>query len=419
MKKSSLLLLFLFILPLFCGAASPQKKVQKLVPPPIISKWQTERPKVVETGAFTSIEVPPVKSRNKTPSAADKVTESGKSFSWKPSPLLSSTIRIADLTGAALSEDGTLAVISERIGGEGKANSTRFILVDIPNCRIAGGFVIPEMLISKIAFVPGSHSEVLGIRSGFAPFKVKEGIVKIDLKEKNIADAFDSPAGKIISFAADNKGKLFFTAEGEKSFFEGETDSFAVEALQVKSRITAPRVCAADGMCIVYGKEGVEVFRKDGKRWIPDEEVIKAPSETFAPVNCQVIDPAIFGVCFSGKNGNDAWYLQGKNFRKLKERISGIVAWDGKEKLLFVEIASNSRVCVFNMPEAAENVKPATPNRLRPANRNGTFALLHVPVFKQKMLHIDNRGNLFLLDYSRLIRWKKSTVYIADKTAFR
>ena len=37
----------------------------------------------------------------------------------------------------------------------------------------------------------------------------------------------------------------------------------------------------------------------------------------------------------------------------------------------------------------------------------------------EKMLHIDNRGNLFLLDYSRLIRWKKSTVYIADKTAFR
>ena len=88
-------------------------------------------------------------------------------------------------------------------------------------------------------------------------------------------------------------------------------------------------------------------------------------------------------------------------------------------KLLFVEVASNSRVSVFDMPEAAENVKPATPNRLRPANRNGSFALLSSPALKKQMVQIDNRGNVFLLDYSRLVRWKKSSVYIADRTAFR
>ena len=351
--------------------------------------------------------------------AADAVSEKGKKFTWKPSPLLSSAIRIADLTGAALSADGSLAVIAERVGGEGKANSTRLIMVDVPNCRIAGGFVIPEMLVSNISFLPGSQNELLGVKSAFEPFKVKEGMVRIDLKERNVVDAFDSPHGKVLSYSAGEKGYSFFPVAGGSALFALNIVAYGYDQLKVKCRISAPRVCAAGKKLVVYGKEGVEVFRKDQGRWIPDEEIIKAPSPSFAPVNCQVTDAEQLGMCFLGNSEEDAWYLQGSSFQKLKERISGVFSWDKGEKLLFIEVASNNRVSIFNMPEAAENVKPATPNRLRPANRNGTFALLNAPGLKKQLLHIDNRGNLFLLDYSRLIRWKKTSVYIADRTAFR
>ena len=402
--------------------SSSEGKKQKLVPPPIVSKWKKERLQVLQTGEFTVLDVPEKavsdKKKPQKKCAADAIAVKGKKFEWKPSPLLSSTIRVADLTGAALSSDGSLAVIAERMGGEGKANSTRIICIDIPNKRIADGFVIPEKLISSISFVPGSQSEVLGIRSGFEPFKVKPGLVRIDLKSRAVTDSFNTPGNREITSFSANEKSVFLTLAGSSSFFELDIDSFATVPVNVASRIPAPKVCVAGEKIILFGEKGVEIFRMDEKRWIPDEEILKAPAR-FTAAHCQVIDPAAPGLCFTGQSEENAGYLQGNTFKALKERVSGLTAWDPGTKLLFIELVSNSMISVLNMPEAVENVKPAAPNRLRPANRNGSFALLTAPGLKQQMIQIDNRGNVFLLDYSRLVRWKKSSVYIADRTAFR
>ena len=71
------------------------------------------------------------------------------------------------------------------------------------------------------------------------------------------------------------------------------------------------------------------------------------------------------------------------------------------------------------MPDGAENAKPVTPNRLKPANRNSSWNLLRAPAMKDQMVQIDNRGNVFLLDYSKVSRWKKYVIYIADRAGFR
>ena len=99
--------------------------------------------------------------------------------------------------------------------------------------------------------------------------------------------------------------------------------------------------------------------------------------------------------------------------------ISGISLWDGQQKNFFAEVAANSKIVIFQMPEGSPLEKSATPNRLRPANRNGSFAFLGNRALKEKIVQIDDRGNVFLLDYSKITRWKKYVVYIADRTGFR
>ena len=423
MEKKVRFLLLVCALALSCGAAPSDKRgrVTKLAPPPIFSQWEQKTLQVVETGEFSSMAVPEEKKgkKNSSPNSADLVSEKGKKFFWKPSPLLSSTIRVADLTGAALSQDGSLAVVTERIGGEGKANSTRVLLFDISKCRLAGGFVIPKERLSSIAFLPNVKSELIAVRAHFAPFKTQNGVVRIDLKERKIVDFFDAPGNRsVTSFVFGKKGKLYFTVAGAPMLYEMEQDSFAVEPTAIKSRLASPKVCVAGELLIAYGKEGIETFRKDEGRWIPDETLHTFP-EPFVPEKCTVTDGNVPAICFSGAFGEDLWYYRKGSFRKLQERISGISLWNEQQGLFFSEAAANSKIMIFQMPEGATQGKGATPNRLKPANRNGSFAFLGTPALKNKLVQIDSRGNVFLLDHSRIARWKKDIVYIADRAGFR
>ena len=144
----------------------------------------------------------------------------------------------------------------------------------------------------------------------------------------------------------------------------------------------------------------------------------KAPAK-FACHNALVIEPTIPAICFTGKFEEDCWYFTKDTYKKIKERTSGAMTWDSRGKIFFAELAANAKVTTFQMPEAVEAPKPAAPNRLKPANRNHSFALLRVPVLKEKMVQVDSRGNVFLLDYTKMSRWKKYVIYIADRAGFR
>lgn len=427
MKYKVLMSLLAGLCAFHCSAAPKTDAVlgKKLAPPPIVSRWKEVRVKVLETGEFSSMTLPAETKKRKrktgkktAPTTADLVTEKGKKFFWKPSPLLSSTLRVADLTGAAISEDGSLVVVAERIGGEGKANSTRLLFFDVQRHRLAGGFVLPEVLISSIAFCRNSQTEIFGIRSRFTPYNVKDGLVRIDLKSKRIIDSLDSPAGAITSFATAGNGKLFFTVSNSPAVYEQDADSFSVVPRRIKSRLSSPRICVMPRILAAYGKEGVELFRMNLGRWIPEEK-LHPFTDSFVPVSSRVIDPALPAICFAGAYEEDLWYFRNGKLRKLKERTSGIQVWDQGAMLLIVETASNNRVFIFTMPEGTQMEKAVTPNRLRPANRNGSFAMLKAPALKSKLVQIDNRGNVFLLDYTRPARWKKSIVHITDRTGFR
>ena len=175
---------------------------------------------------------------------------------------------------------------------------------------------------------------------------------------------------------------------------------------------------AVRGWIVRYETEGIEILRNGQENKKETANFFKAP-ERFSCLKATVVDPRLPAVIFSGNFEEDCWYFIGNTCKKLKSRVSGVQSWDSLNKLLFIELAANAKVAIFQMPEARENAKPAAPNRLKPANRNHSFALLSVPALKNNMVQIDNRGNVFLLDYSKMGRWKKYSVYVADQAGFR
>ena len=191
MFKKNFFLLLAVMMSLASSAAEKKSSLPKLAPPPIIMNFAKERHEVTATGEFSSLPVSVVsKGKVKAPasSAAALLTEKGRLFTWKPSPLMSNTLKNADLTGAVLSADGTLAVLTERIGGENNPNSTRFVLFNIPEQCIARGFILKEVLIDSAAFIPGSKTEMIAIRRSSSFFNTRSALVRISLRNKEIMD---------------------------------------------------------------------------------------------------------------------------------------------------------------------------------------------------------------------------------------
>ena len=423
MFKKGLFLLLAALLQ-YSAEAAPGKQGKnlfpQLTPPAIVTRQEEERPQVKLTGEFSSMPIPArkdTKSQAPAGSSAAMLTQRGMKFNWKPSPRLSSTIRSADLTGAAISPDGTLAVIAERVGGEEKPNSTRILLFNIPERSIAGGFLLNETLVSDIAFT-GSKMEIAGISHASPFFKTGNALVKINLKQQKITAKSAPVKGEFTSWEPASGGRIFCTLKGSSEIFEYDLNELSAAPTVFKTKITAPRICVAGKTLAAYGREGVEIFRQDEGRWVADEEICKAP-ENFKPLKALVIDAAVPAICFAENFEDSLWYFRKDTFKKIKERISGIQLWDNERKIFFAELAANGRISMIQMPEAEETEKPAAPNRLKPANSNSSFALLKAPSLKNQMLQVDNRGNLFMLDYSRPARWKKFPVSIADEAGFR
>ena len=418
----ALLFLLTVLLCLPGGAAEKNaRRNTKLVPPPIISRFKEAPVTVAETGEFIALpteSTAPEKGKQKPNASVSQLREKGKKFIWKPSVQRSSPTRKADLLGAALSHDGKVAVAAERVGGENNPNSTRFVLFGVEEAAVINGFTLDKELISSIAFLPGSSTELIGIRRRSSFFKTAEAIVRISLIHKKITEFSKIPAETFTSFAFGPGQKLFCTAENSSEISVYDLNDLSASPEKIKTSLSSPLVCFAQNLLIAYGKEGIEVFRKGPSRWNADEKFHKAP-ENFAPSGAVVTDASVPAICFPGRFSETLWYFRKDTFVKLKERTSGLCFAGSQKDLFFAELAANSQLALFKMPDGSETGKPQRPNRLKPATRNGTFLYLSSPALKNKVVQIDDRGNVFLLDHSNLTRWKKSSVYIVDNTGFR
>ena len=321
--------LFVLLLPglLFSGlsGAPPRKKSgdrPKLAPPTIVTSFSEERPQVRPTGEFSEMPMPAPKGKKKgkADTSAALLGLPDRDFVWKPSKLTSSAIGTADLTGADLSADGTMLVLCERVGGEGKANSTRLIFIDIGEERIAGGFLVPEKLLSSIRFI--SPVEILAQRHPFEPFKVTSGLVRVNLKTRKITDETTAPQGTrgFTSFARCGK-KLICTAEGSDFLYEYALEDLSAHPLKIKSGLTSPLVCACGNGIAAFGPDGVRLFDYKRDKLTPAEHISKAP-EGFTPRRAVMIDAVIPAIVFAGGSGEGVWYFRGGNFRRLAERGS-------------------------------------------------------------------------------------------------
>ena len=418
--------LFVLLLPglLLSGlSGAPQRKnpgkTPKLAPPTIVTSFSDERPQVRPTGEFSDMSMPAAKGKKKGKSdtTAALLGVPDRDFVWKPSQLSSSAIATADLTGAALSADGTLLVLCERVGGEGKANSTRLVFLDVREKKISGGFVIPEKLLSEIRFIDNSPVEILALRHPFEPYKVTGGLVRVNLATRKITDQTDIPPGTrgFTSFAQCGK-KLICTAEGSDLLYEYPLDDLSSPPLKVRSGLKAPLVCSCGGGIAAFSSDGVRLFDYKQGKLTPAEQICKAP-EGFSPRRTVMIDAAIPAIVFAGETGESFWYFRGGNFRRLAERGAGVAFFNGKDKL-YAGMEAGAKIVTFQMPEGRETGRPIPINSLKPSTRNSTLGFFYVPALKGAFLLLDSRANLFLVDPSRS-RWKKSIVYAPDRNAVR
>ena len=421
MKRLFVLLLTGLLLAGLFGAPPRKNTVKgpKLAPPPIVTNFSEERPQVRPTGEFSEMSMPAAKGKKKGKggASADLLGVPNRDFVWKPSKLTSSAIGTADLTGAALSADGTLLVLCERVGGEGKANSTRLVFLDIREEKLSGGFLVPEKLLSSIRFIDKSPVEILALRHPFEPYKVTSGLVRLDLKTRKITDQTAAPPGTsgFTSFAQCGS-KLICTAEGSDSLYEYAFDDLSAPPLKIRSGLTAPLVCACGSGIAAFSPDGVRLFDYKRGKLTPAEQICRAP-EGFTPRKAVMIDAAIPAIVFAGGTGEDVWYFRGGTFRRLAERGSGAVFFNGKDRL-FAGMEAGGKIVTFQMPEGRETGRPIPINSLKPSTRNSTLGFFHVPALKESFLLLDSRANLFLVDPSRS-RWKKSILYAPDRNAFR
>ncbi|MBR2374452.1 MAG: hypothetical protein IKA87_09520 [Lentisphaeria bacterium] len=402
---------------------APGKKAgpvfNKFAPPMIMTSFAEERPKVVPTGEFSSFPMPAASTAGKKTQTclAARFSSSNTGFIWRPSKLSSSAIGVADLTGAALSSDGSLAVISERIGGENKPNSSRFLLFNIPEKRLAGGFEIPELLLTDLQFADTAPGFILAIRHKSHHFKTIDGIVKIDLKTKKISDAADSTDGAVSSFTILGD-KVVFTVHDSSDLYIADLNDLSGSITNIPTKLRSPRVCSTSGLLAAFDRSGLELFKKRNGSYASTGKIFKAPEDFDSPLKAMIIDPVLPAICMIGASEKPLWYFYGNKFRKLKNLCAGFFTFDSNSKFFYVGLASKAKIAMFRMPEGIEEARTITPNRLRPSNRNGSYALLSTPALKESLIQIDNRGNVFLLG-QRKKSWRKNTIHIADKTGFR
>ena len=149
---------------------------------------EISRPTIKATGTWEKIASPGIINNANTPPGmlAYAVAENNCIFNWVPS---NDSVRIAgqaDIMDAILSQDESLLVVAERLGGANQNNSTRLVFVNILNNKLCGGFEIPERRIIKLFNLPGQNGRILALQEGQSAFQNSNALLNIDIRRKQV-----------------------------------------------------------------------------------------------------------------------------------------------------------------------------------------------------------------------------------------
>ncbi|MBQ7207991.1 MAG: hypothetical protein IJS01_09365 [Lentisphaeria bacterium] len=382
---------------------------------PVIRMEETdERPKVAETGKLTEFESSG-KSSSPRGSAAGRLA-AGKDFRWTPSQIEGRATGGADIREILLSADESLLVMAERIGGENKPNSTRFILVSLRDKKIIRAVTLKERRITAAAFIPGTDT-LIAAESAQPEFGRDNALVRIDLKRGKISAPSRSEEAPVTSLCTDGE-KVWYTVKDSTMIRELRLDAFSAEPGSVRTRATDPRVSLSpDGSRLVaFGKGMCEIFKTSADNLAALQQSFETAG-TFSPAQILVLDDRASSLVLVEPAKQAALYLNGSS-KTLTEKCGPVAAFFKEENMLLLGLLKNDAIAKIPLPGAEPEGKPVVPGKLKPASRNGNLKLLALSGTPARAVLVDSRANVMLLEITKR-RWKKTPVLTVDKTGFR
>ena len=405
MKRKFLLLAALFQFLLAAGPAVPVIRMEQA----------EERPQVAETGKLTEFSLGTAEVSAPGGTAAGRLA-AGKDYQWQPSQLTGRATGGADLADMILSPDESLLVMVERVGGENKPNSTRFILTSLRDRKIIRAVTLAERRISHIAFIPGSN-RLIASEDAQSEFNRKNRLVTIDLRQGKILAASRPESSPLTSLCTNGK-KVWYTVEKSGLIRELALDALGAEPEKIRTQAPEARIIPSpDGkMLISFGGEKCERFKinADG----PATLYHACDTErNFSPVQAVSLNDDGSHLLLAEPAGRAILSLNGSS-KTLTEKSGAVAAFFKKENTLLLGLLKNDAIVKIPLPAAEPEGKPVTPGKLKPASRNGNLKLLPLAGSPIRAVLVDTRANVMLLEITKR-RWKKTPILTVDKTGFR
>ena len=372
---------------------------------------------VTPTGLFTVTdnETPRKTQKAQKSSLASRLTQTGKDFFWKPSQIEHKATGGADLTDACLSQDESLLVIAEKIGGTNKNNATRLILFDLKNKRIAAGHLLKKRRITAIRFLPGTD-QLLAVQEEQPVFGNKNAVIKVDLKTGEVTASSLSAPGKITSFCSNGR-KVWYTVENVKQIFELSAGDLSASA-GISTAVSAPKAALSpdNSHLVVYGNGPAEIYAVAGNRSAGLAETADLPG-TQKDAICLVLNNKASQLLFVEPEKKVVFVQNGVS-RTLVEKNTALSAYFPKHNALLQGVEKLNAIVNIALPGGDQTEKPLQPGKLKPLSRNANWALLPLSAKNIKAVLIDHRGNIMILEKTKR-RWKKYVLLTVDKTGYR
>lgn len=404
--KHRFLLTWLLFSGLLCASATT---------PVIHMEQEDSRPQVAETGRLDAVSMPGVRNNSGVPrgSTAGRLAVNGYEFNWTPSQQSGKATGGADLLSAALSDDETVLLLTERIGGKDKPNSTRLILINIRSGKIIRSTLLKERRIAEARFIPGTD-QLLAIQHAQKEFEMPEALVRIDLKTGRVIARSKPAGGELLSFCTDGS-KAWYTVKDQEYIYELDLAAMDQEAQAIRSRITGSRLIITPDMqtVIAFGKEKIEKFKVSAEQKLALIQTIDI-LPGFAPTQALAADDSGFQL-FLVEPDKKAVLYKGSSPTEADMKPASFHTIYRKDNTLFYGILKHNAIGKIALPGISISGRPVVPGKLKPVSRNVTWKMFALSTSPCKILLIDTRSNISMLEVTKR-RWKKSNILLVDKT---
>ena len=226
------------------------------------------------------------------------------------------------------------------------------------------------------------------------------------------ADAVESvPAKTPILSAVSDGTRTWFTCRNTPYFLRLENGAFQAAPQRQRTLISDPRLLITiDRKHLhLFGQGRVEFYRLTlrGAELVSSTEL---PAATIPEWGAAASADGSWLVL--GTPNRPAWLVGRNTVRLLADKCSGIgcLLPDG-EFLLGIPI--NESLALYRLPEKSTPSAVVSPRKLKPVNRNDNYRVFPLSGARPRVLQIDHRGNLWLLEI-RPRRWVKTALYAVE-----